>query len=217
MEWECHDLVLKFFVDVLDGEVAYPLSTEHLTQMVEWFTDDYDSSRDLSFIGPDVEGVTEFSLQKKPRVSISDRLWAPHLENRRRMTIAHELGHVHFHAVLFKTDYSFELFRQLQAPAPIYCKRQTISRGGDWMEWQAGFAGGAFLMPKNRLLSVANAFATGHSMKSPIRPGSMDEGAIVTHVANEFQVSEEAARVRLLQHNVIEVESARGFDFDDTA
>jgi Zn-dependent peptidase ImmA (M78 family) len=200
MEWECSSLIAKFG-ETYEAPVAFPLSTEVLEKIVESLTGDLDAAGDLSWLGSDVEGATAFSLGKKPSVMISERLLAN--ERRRRMTIAHELGHVHFHAALYQVDYAFELFQKLLTPEPIYCRRAGISRGaGDWMEWQASYAGGAILMPKERVWAEVNALRHGGRISTPITPIQEDTDearAAAQHLAAAFNVSEDAALVRLSQ------------------
>lgn len=212
MEWICQDLVSKYFETFVQGPIEYPLSTQHLSKMIEWKTEDFDSSRDLSFVGKEVEGITEFTLNRRPRVAISQELSAPTLSNRLRMTLAHELGHVEFHAVLYQLDAGIELFDRLSNNAPIYCKRETISRGGDWMEWQAAFAGGAILMPKDRLSSTVLVACENQGLKLPLRPESVEAKRLETMVAEAYVTSSEAARVRLLQNGFIEMPSVKSLE-----
>src|ERR1700731_1517193 len=83
----CEDLVEKFLQQRY-GRVEYPISTEDLTLLIERDVDDYDSAADLSDLGSDVEGVTDFFMGKKPRVRIASHLWeGPSRENRLRTTL----------------------------------------------------------------------------------------------------------------------------------
>jgi hypothetical protein len=82
----------------------------------------------------------------------------------------------------------------------LISKRSIISRRdfildapvSDWMEWQAAYAAGAFLMPASlvrKLISEAGQAGT-------------DE--LIERVSGTFEVSQEAARVRLVKLGVIQ-------------
>jgi Zn-dependent peptidase ImmA (M78 family) len=73
------------------------------------------------------------------------------------------------------------------------------------MEWQAGYAAGALLMPVSRLkLAVEACLAKGGD--SEVRADSSKATDLKQRVSEAFTVSEEAAGVRLSQlgylHNV---------------
>jgi hypothetical protein len=63
----------------------------------------------------------------------------------------------------------------------------------DWMEWQAGYAAGALLMPAGALRSVVAKFLREHDSHGP---GSSISG-LADSVSDVFDVSSGAARVRL--------------------
>ena len=132
------------------GEALYPISTDDLTRLIEPYTDDFDSAADLSILGENVEGVTDFFLNTKPRVRIASHLW--NRENRLRTTLAHEFGHVKFHNYLYQVEPSLKLFVSATDGAPLQCKREDVhGHQVDWMEWQAGYISGAILMPESAL------------------------------------------------------------------
>lgn len=180
--------IIEEFLQGRYGRVEYPISTEDLTLLIEREVADYDSAADLSNLGDDVEGVTYFFIGKKPRVRIAGHLWeGPARENRLRTTLTHELGHVRLHNYLYQVEGSFWLYQSITAGAPQRCKRDDVhGNPRDWMEWQAGYASGAFLMPKGAIRQIVSA-----------KPG--DELDLVARVVAAFQVSAEAARVRLSQ------------------
>jgi Zn-dependent peptidase ImmA (M78 family) len=74
----------------------------------------------------------------------------------------------------------------------------------DWMEWQAGFACGALLMPQTELTRVIKAFRDAENLLyADIGVTSESGKRLIARVMREFQVSEEAARVRLEQRKAI--------------
>src|SRR5690348_4299301 len=92
LNFECEAIITKFIKD-LYGEVRFPVETDDLTKLIERDTSDFDSYADLSALGPDVEGVTEFFTHRKPAVKISADLSSDDKrENRLRTTMTHEYG-----------------------------------------------------------------------------------------------------------------------------
>ena len=201
---ECEKLVLEFLVD-RHGSVRYPISTDDLTVLLESLTQDLDIYADLTKDGEDVEGVTDFFPGKRPRVRISNRLSTENrLENRLRTTLTHELGHVKFHTHMFDVERPQSLFASSQ-PEANKCNRDSIIGAGqsDWMEWQAGFACGAFLMPCTALSEIVEVACPMEGRFSAIGASSHDGLQLISNVADHFKVSRDAARVRLLQQGVL--------------
>jgi hypothetical protein len=152
----------------------------------------------------EVEGLTEFRPGLKPRVRISAALaGAPRFENRLRTTLTHELGHVHFHRFLF----DLPPWRDLLFPVPGQpqmnkCRRETIvgAKPSDWMEWQAGYACGALLMPRGALQLEVQTFSADRGTAPGLLSVQSPDGiAITSRVAEVFHASRDAARVRLIQ------------------
>jgi hypothetical protein len=84
------------------GKVNVPIPTDALTIMLEQATSDFDLYADLCSLGADVEGVTEFSSDRRPCVRISKELSLDcHSQRRLRMTLAHEYAHVKLHSFLW--------------------------------------------------------------------------------------------------------------------
>jgi len=133
------------------GKAEYPISTDDLTMLIEKDVADLDQYADLSQYGEGVEGMTEFPRSGKPRVAISHTVHRH--ENRLRTTLSHEYGHVRLHAYLFALVDRQLRFGQNRKPNAIYCLRDAMLPAGkrDWMEWQAGYASGAALMPKTHV------------------------------------------------------------------
>jgi hypothetical protein len=71
------------------------------------------------------------------------------------------------------------------------------ARKVDWMEWQAGFVSGVALMPKSYLYSAIAPIRDRMGIYGQVAPSSDAATAIVNAVVERFQVSREAATVRL--------------------
>jgi Zn-dependent peptidase ImmA (M78 family) len=168
------------------GKVIFPISTDDLTTLIEGDVADLDQYADLSKYGDNVEGMTEFSRTGKPRVFISNSVHQH--ENRLRTTLAHEYGHVILHNYLFgMADVNLSKVPNGKKNT-IYCFRDAILPRGkaDWMEWQAGYASGALLMPKSQVVNVINSLSSNAQSDDKI-----------TCVMKQFAVSKDAATVRL--------------------
>jgi hypothetical protein len=176
------------------GAVRFPLSTDDLTVLIEREADELDLYADLRREGDVIEGVTEFHTGRKPRVLISKHLSkADRYINRLRTTLAHEWGHVHFHAFLHSGSPSINLKlfgdEAKQPDSHPGCQTvETMPAVTDWMEWQAWYAAGAILMPRSALINIVQ----------DLRDVGEDEPEqLVACISSEFQVSRDAAQVRL--------------------
>ena len=189
------------FLQRSHGSARFPITTDELTVLIEGDVSDLDQYADLSRYGPDVEGVTEFVPGSKPRVAIAAALSETgNRENRTRTTLAHEYGHVKLHAYLYELHSPPQLLHDPhRKPNAIYCKRETMitAAKSDWMEWQAGYACGAVLMPRSYVQRVVGEYQETHAIFGPVRPESAHGQALVDATARAFQVSRDAARVRL--------------------
>ncbi len=67
------------------------------------------------------------------------------------------------------------------------------------MEWQAGYICGALLMPKWRVDLLAAAFGKDRGVRMPLKADSIDARALIKRLTDLFDVSRDAARVRLLK------------------
>lgn len=183
LDAECEEIVDKFLRS-LYGDARFPILTDDLTRLIEPYTDDFDSSANISHLGENVEGVTDFYLKAKPRVRIAAHLW--NRENRLRTTLAHEFGHVKFHNYLYQVEPSLKLFESATGGAPLQCKREDVhGHQVDWMEWQAGYVSGAILMPESAVRATAREVESADSL------------TLLNAIVERFQVSGDAARVRL--------------------
>lgn len=180
--------------------------------LIERDTSDFDSYADLSQYGDEVEGVTEFQKTGKPAVKIAAGLASDNRrENRLRTTLAHEYGHVHFHAYLWQAEPPTpDLLRQNPNANKQICKRDGILNAAqsDWMEWQAGYVSGAILMPISRLRQIVSTYMESHCLFGVVGSRGTHGQALIERVQKEFQVSSDAARVRLLKLNILGTEDA---------
>jgi len=204
-EWElddiCETAVEKFFSGRLGRAFAPPLSDDDLQNLVEEHVGVLDLYADvIAAEGADVEAFTEFRPGEKPTIKVERTLSGdPRRRNRLRTSLSHELGHVLLHRFLYEDQWKQgSLFGGSSAHGRrAICRRETMLRAGktDWLEWQAGYACGAILMPRSNLLEAVrqavgqSPFALGERMQPPPQ--------LVIQIARDFQVSEEAARVRL--------------------
>lgn len=174
----------------LYGQVLTPVPTGAIVKLIERDADDLDSYADLTAEGEGVEGVTYFFRGRKPRVRITKELSAQrHRAHRLRMTLAHEYGHVWLHR---------ELWRNTTEPSVAHrCQREQIEAASlvDWMEWQSSYAAAALLMAESRLSLVVRA-CCGEDRPAP---DSEPATSLIQRVSEAFDVSEDAARVRLSQ------------------
>jgi len=209
LDVECEKVMSQFLRSVY-SKVDYPVSTDDLTKLIERHVDDFDSYADLTAkYGEGVEGVTEFRPGKKPIVRIHEILASDDSrENRLRTTLTHELGHVLFHTWLFDRRSAPSLLPpKPRADDVQVCKRDNLINAPqlDWMEWQAGHACGALLMPVSRVRKVAQevvARVPPPALES-ILPNSEYGRALILTLCERFQVSRDAAQVRAHRLNLI--------------
>ena len=200
LDSECEAIVYGFLRDKY-GQVKSPISTDDLAILVEHDTSDLDLYADLSSEGENIEGVTDFFSDKKPAVRIAETLslqdWR---QNRLRTTITHEYGHVKLHAFLWSFDQP-RLLSDSEFQRGPRCRRGTIINAvsTDWMEWQAGYASGALLMPITALKSVVHASFREWGLYNFATVESDESKKLIGRVAEMFEVSKDAARVRLYQ------------------
>lgn len=199
LDQECEGII-SAFLKQQHGAITYPISTNDLTILIERETATLDLFADLSAEGEDVEGMTEFFRHGKPAIHIDAALSAPGRENRLRTTLTHELGHVKFHAFLWTFETPTPRRGGAPVPAPR-CHRETIIGAGraDWLEWQAGYASGAFLVPISALRRTVRFARKDAGLVGDVAVASSGGQQIIRAVQDGYHVSADAARVRLLQ------------------
>jgi hypothetical protein len=193
LERACAEL-LGELASIRPRSTATALSTDALLVLVERRADDLDLYADLSAEGADVEAVTEFVPGQRPRVRIRRQLGeAERHAHRLRTTLAHELAHVVLHDFIWWFDQGTLDPPTASALSPR-CHRGRSGGQTDWMEWQAAYAAGALLMPLDALRLLLERTERGGLFE---RSSAGREQ--VRRVQRSFDVSAEAARVRLLQ------------------
>lgn len=202
LDRECEDIVNAFLTDRY-GRVAFPIATDDLDVLIENTGASIDTHADLSRYGDDVEGVAEFFVDKPPLVSIAAKLAAnPRRENRRRTTLAHEFGHVHFHGPLFREALQAgKLLLQGEAATKAICRRVDSfdAPATDWLEWQAGYVSGAILMPASPVRALVADYCGPRNLHVAPHTRSDHGLSLTSQVMEAFAVSADAARVRLLK------------------
>lgn len=73
----------------------------------------------------------------------------------------------------------------------------------DWMEWQASYAGGAILMPLSVIHSKVRESVPARDRNKPIPIDSSHARELMNRIADVFNVSVEAAQVRLQKLGII--------------
>jgi hypothetical protein len=69
----------------------------------------------------------------------------------------------------------------------------------DWAEWQAGYAGGALLMPESSARRTATAYFRNRSVRPPVAESAQEASVLRQRISLAFDVSVEASTVRLKQ------------------
>lgn len=194
------------------GQATFPFGTEDLKIFIEGYAESLDQYADLSRFGPLVEGVTVFRPGKgKPDVAVAAFL--QNNENRLRMTLAHEFGHVHLHAYLFEMkERQRTNLPANHDPNGIYCKRDTIesAASADWLEWQASYAASALLAPASHVRNVVRPIIEKAALFPPVAASTEAGAGLISAVSEAFTISRDAARVRLSVLGIFGTPTASG-------
>jgi|SRR5882724_1216918 len=162
---------------------------------------------------PSTLGTTEFFVGSPPKISINKVLTGsaldedespPGILGRWRATLAHEASHVVLHRFLYEfAANSLSLFatagdgqtatKKLHRCLKRDASYRTVS---DWREVQANKGMAALLMPRKLFLQVARTEITAaYPRANQIPAGS--EAIVAAKLAARFEVSRQAARIRL--------------------
>lgn len=171
---------------------------------------DLDQYADLE---ADILGLTQFDPRRRPAVSINRQLTEaaedeqsrPGLHGRWRATLAHEAAHVLLHRYLFDPDLNqIALF---EGPTPgdlpsrglMRCLKRDVGvgvRASDWREVQANRGMAALLMPRAIFRRLTFRQVSALSL-SDLTIGSASATALAASMAELFEVSQQAAAIRL--------------------
>jgi len=200
----CEAAITEYMIDRA-GKLILPIPTDRLVSLIERDAAELDVYTDLTSEGPDVQGLTTFKPGAHPTVAIDQSLQTGGREHRYRTTLAHEWGHVKLHDQPFQAK---RVNRSLFADSDddtVKCKRDAIvgARQSDWMEWQAGYVCGALLMPKTHLLVAFHQYCDRYHCHGRVIEGTGYPSQIAEHLSRSFQVSQDAATVRLRQLGLI--------------
>ncbi|MGB6091167.1 MAG: hypothetical protein WBG26_16840 [Candidatus Binataceae bacterium] len=194
LEQMCEETITSFLRQHFGFE-RIPVPTEAVTMLIERDAADLDLATNLSDDIHEVFGFTQFKRGRKPVVTIARELWEQrHRNNRLRTTLTHEYGHVMLHTWLY------DKYGAAGGPHRGYWQSlRPTERGFDWFEWQAGYASGALLMPESFARRTAEAYFQNRSKRPPVAKGSPEASALCQRISLAFDVSVEAATVRLKQ------------------
>ena len=195
---QCEDIVARFFKGE-GGTPSYPISTDDLTVMIEQDVSSLDLYANLVAEGRDIEGVSEFRRGRKPSVRIAKYLSEqPSRENRLRSTLAHEYGHVVFHTFLWMIDGDGRPLNARRRRSPrCHRSRILLAPQSDWMEWQAGYAGGALLMPITHLKELVADSLHEWGLFTSVEADTDRHKELIGRITEAFAVSKDAAKTRL--------------------
>jgi hypothetical protein len=96
------------------------------------------------------------------------------------------------------------------------CYRDNILDAAqtDWMEWQAGYVCGALLMPASQVRELARAYLELHGLFGVAGQRDSHGLALIESARTGFEVSADAARIRLLKLGILGTASAGPSLFD---
>ncbi len=167
----------------------------------------------------DVLGATEFRPGLPPLVLVNKALTEAACDDpspprgargRWRATLAHEAAHILLHRALSEPDPMqtplLDTSSLEAAPVQLFrcLKREVVFGGGsDWREFQANRCMAALLMPRSVFLkAVARAREqVGLFSEEPLRAETLPQ--VVRRLATWFDVSREAARIRLVELGLV--------------
>lgn len=197
IDQRCEQKIAEF-MDQYCGGFRLPIPSSAIIKMIM-----ADAQLELHADLPEgVDGYTDYFTDRKPIVKISKRLSASRLENRFRFTLCHEYGHVWIHAPLWRKSKEKPTGPALRCWT---CYRATIETAPekDWMEWQADQIGGALLMARSYVMEWAAEIAMRERMNPPLHVDSDLARAVIERLKRRCQVSEQAARMRLLRLGLV--------------
>lgn len=149
--WERHDCMIPVAIDEI-------IEAEGIVLRMESLEDD-------------VSGMLVIN-ETRPVIGVNSN----HHPNRRRFTMAHELGHYILHRTTSNVFFDESL---------LFFRNQTSSEGTKWQEIEANNFAAELLMPEPAIREI---------LEEPIDAFNDEE---VTKLADEFEVSAQALTIRL--------------------
>lgn len=162
---------------------------------------------------PDVLGLTQFRAGQKPWVRINQDLTQTALDDedrpdwllgRWRATLAHEASHVILHACLFASDPNqgtlFAMDDEPEEHNLHRCLKQNVlfrGQASDWREVQANMGMAALLMPRKVFAAACLQSIEASGRSGDVQAGSAEHRTLCRKLADRFQVSRQAADIRL--------------------
>jgi hypothetical protein len=163
---------------------------------------------------PEILGLTQFRPGQKPWVRINQDLTQTALDDedrpdwmvgRWRATLAHEASHVILHACLFATNPNQATLFALDDGEPEEhnlhrCLKQNVLFRGmasDWREVQANMGMAALLMPRKIFSAACVQVINDLGWNQDVQSGSLQHRTLTRSLAERFQVSRQAADIRL--------------------
>ena len=100
-----------------------------------------------------------------------------------------------------------EMPKLLTAQRTFKCARGLILQApvSDWMEWQASYVCGALLMPLSSVRNTALTSIPGWNGRDRIPADSSQAQDLMSRIAQVFDVSPDAAQVRLLKTGILQI------------
>lgn len=223
--WFQEDEIETIAEDELRNAGLYPTPDNPVTDLERFVQRHLGADFDqFAALSPEVLGQTEFVPGKPPAIRINGDLTGsafedddplPWTKGRWRATVAHEAGHVLLHRGLFEVNLSQgELFcAGTQASSLMRCLKRDVgyrSATSDWREVQANKAMAALLMPRGLLRQVALAHPALQGIANDVG-GDSSTDVVVGDLARAFEVSKQAASIRLGTLKIVPTEAALAF------
>jgi Zn-dependent peptidase ImmA (M78 family) len=186
---ECERLLIGAYYRRYGGDFEPPLNDDSLEVLIG-------DVADLDLFAPMArheDGVTEFRPEGRPLIRINEDLMAnPARRRRGRTTLAHEWFHAVYHRDAWEIRWSVERARGASPGTASACSSENVlgAPEANWMEFQAGYASCAILMPKSWVL---------RKLEDALSDPRTTEHELMMSVSKLFDVSEEAATWRLRQ------------------
>jgi hypothetical protein len=179
---ECERLVRYTHFTCFNRELELPISDDRLTTMIERHAD-IDLYAEMP---PGIEASTDFRPDVRPLVRMSATIAGnSNRRNRLRTGLAHEWFHAVYHRPLWEILWArARVLGESIRPSECHQDAMIGAAESDWLEFQAAYASCALLVPRSALETFV-----GREPGEPV--------AIAAGVAEEFEVSLEAARWRL--------------------